>query len=104
MFKLYIGLAFCVITLGTGISTYFISSDSLSPNNFYNKILTVTCYTSVVMWIWMMSDYFKRADIKHKVFWGWILVLFNLIAGLIYFMFVYFPNERLRLRQSEDVG
>jgi hypothetical protein len=81
-----------------------LSLDSFYSNPIYNEILKTPALISFVMWIWMISDYFKRNNLKHKSLWGWLLVLFNLVAGLIYFMFVYFPNERMRLRQSENVG
>lgn len=103
MFKLYIAMTVCVLTLGAGILSCIVSLDSFYANPTYNELLKTPAFISLVMWIWMMSDYFKRDNIKHKVLWGWILVLFNLVAGLIYFMFVYFPNERLRLKQSELV-
>ncbi len=51
-------------------------------------------FSGFVLWVWMLSDFFRGRQVRHRVLWGWALFLATLIAGAIYFVAVYFPQER----------
>ncbi len=51
-------------------------------------------FSGFVLWVWMLSDLFRGRQVRHRVLWGWALFLASLIAAAVYFVAVYFPQER----------
>lgn len=54
-----------------------------------------------LLWAWMLSDFFRRRDVRYKVAWGWTLVLLNLLAAAAYFLVIYLPREQRNHLQKE---
>jgi hypothetical protein len=59
-------------------------------------VIATGVLSGVILWIWMFSDFFRRKEMRHKVLWGWALFLANLLAAAVYFVIIYFPQERVK--------
>jgi hypothetical protein len=81
-----------LIALIAGVSSYFIPEPILNYSIFKIPVMF-----TLIIWVWMIYDYFKRDNLKHKEFWGWSLLLLNLLAGLFYYLIVYFPQQKIEL-------
>jgi hypothetical protein len=100
MFKLNLALAFCVISLITGFASYFVPN-GLRDSEAFIIVSQIIGPGVVIIWIWMLTDFFRRTDIKQRVLWGWLLFIFNLVAGLLYFIFVFYPYKCMRYKAIE---
>jgi membrane protease YdiL (CAAX protease family) len=57
-------------------------------------VVATGVFCGLILWIWMLTDFFRRRHVRHRMLWGWILLLASLLAAAIYFVAVYFPQER----------
>jgi hypothetical protein len=46
------------------------------------------------LWFWMLSDFFRGREMKHRVLTGFFLVFFSWLAAVVYFVFIYVPASR----------
>lgn len=95
MFKIALGFILILIFAVTVIVIKIYNLDELEYHDIYTKILFAVGGGSIgILWIWMISDFFKRNNLRRKVLWGWMLILLNWLAAIGYFLLVYFPNKR----------
>lgn len=53
-----------------------------------------------ILWVWMLIDLLKRKDLKNKFLWGIFLIFANWLASIFYFLIIYFPRERRKLKNG----
>lgn len=100
MSKNYLGF-FLIICFFVG-SIILNLHDSVDSIGYISRMLiTLGCFSGVILWIWMMTDVFKSAG---SAAWGWSLLLFNLLAAILYFLIVYRSRdmENRKITVPED--
>ncbi|MGE4545958.1 MAG: hypothetical protein AB7D06_17860 [Pedobacter sp.] len=50
-------------------------------------------FGSFGLWIWMLTDFFKRKELKQRVLWGWMLIIGNYATAALYFLFIFVPDH-----------
>lgn len=61
---------------------------------FFIQVISMwALFGSVILWIGMLTDFFKSTGGGHRVLWGFILVFGVFIGASIYFIVVYFRRE-----------
>ncbi len=62
---------------------------------FMDKAIFLLGITSLFcFWFLMLADFFKNKEIKHKVIWGFCLILFSWLASIIYYIFHFLPRTK----------
>jgi hypothetical protein len=58
-------------------------------------LLTTGVFCVGALWIWMITDFISRKDIKHRLVWGLSLIIFfTWGAAIFYYILIYLPRER----------
>jgi len=58
------------------------------------QIIAIWGYIScVVIWIWMLSDYFQNSVPSMRRTWGFLLLFGNFVMASIYFFAIYTPRK-----------
>lgn len=65
-----------------------------NPNTIETFLVMLNFPSPFILWIWMLSDYFKAGTSEKKVVWGWSLVFGNVLAALVYFVVQWRPRFR----------
>lgn len=56
------------------------------------------------LWFWMLADFFRGRPLKHRVAVGFMLLLFNWLAAVIYFLAVYVPHHKKPTSDAQASG
>lgn len=79
-------VGYVLITL---IATPYLIVVVRAPDTFTSILYASIFISSFWLWSWMFSDLLKNRNLKHKVIWGWMFLLFNVITAIIYFLTVF---------------
>jgi hypothetical protein len=71
---------------------------------FLKGFVSFGAVSILVFWIWMFSDFFKRKTMRYKMLWGWLLLITNWLAAVVYFVTIYFPQERKSAKAKSIAG
>jgi hypothetical protein len=71
---------------------------------FLKGFVSFGAVSILVFWIWMFSDFFKRRTMRYKILWGWLLLIANWLAAVVYFVTIYFPQERRSAKAKSIAG
>jgi hypothetical protein len=99
MKKYQLGLLLCVIFLSSSIlfNPYFVLGRSGAEfDNIKIYVTAISAISGISLWVLMLSDFFRRVDINSRVLWGLMFLFFSPITAVIYFLKIYFPQERRR--------
>lgn len=90
-----VGAVLSVIVVAGYIGFLFLGvGQGESPLTLAEQALAVAAAVSgFVLWVWMITDFFQRSGNRNRALWGWSLVIFNLLASVIYFLVVYYPRK-----------
>lgn len=79
--------------LGATSSSEMIAS--FAEMNGLGKFILIWGNVSALgLWGWMLTDYFRNPPSTYRVAWGWMLLFFNFIAAMCYFLSIYCPRIR----------
>jgi hypothetical protein len=95
--KLICGFTLVILLIGVYLYLAIAKPGNNGDLGLQDQVVVATgVFSGFALWIWMFTDFFRRKDIRHRVLWGWALFLANLLAAAVYFVFIYFPQERNR--------
>jgi len=46
------------------------------------------------LWLWMLADFFRGREMKHRVLTGFCLLFLSWLAAVVYFVSIYVPASR----------
>jgi hypothetical protein len=96
-FKLGLG---ATLAMAFGFAYLYVSALSLESGAELplgvKAVLATGVVSGLMLWVWMFSDFFQSKDIGFRVLWGWLLLFLNMLAAVVYFVYVYAPREYRR--------
>ncbi len=94
-FKLLFGWALVLVLATAYLYLAIVEPGTVSALSTGDQVVVASgVLGGFILWVWMLSDFFRGRQVRYRVLWGWALFLATLIAGAVYFVAVYFPQER----------
>ena len=101
-YALVIWAGLVLLAPGTGIfESYFYKPRSEWPM-YFEVIIFGGVIGGFILWFWMLADYFKGRPMEWRVAMGFFMIFMNIIAAIVYFLFIYAPYVRKDLQSSKQ--
>lgn len=97
MSKIVLGFAMVVIISISLVSLYFVNPVTIGNENEKISLLLMQAVSGfgIILWFWMIVDLLREKGMKFKRLWILSFLVFNIFAAVTYFLFVYYPYEKL---------
>lgn len=90
IYSRYLGLALALSVL-VSYAVLLVKGDAFDEMAY--SFIVLGGLTGLLLWIWMLTDFFKGGVKKHRILWGWALFIFTLLGAVVYFFLVYWRNN-----------
>ena len=105
MFKLvlsgFLFMGVCALILFLIFYGDSVFNKDFSEFSLIAKMIFIWCFGGiVVLWLWMLGDFFERTELKGKKLWVFFLLFGNLMGCLAYYIFIYVPSSIKLLKRN----